>query len=422
MEMEELKELKAKRDVLRDELAEVFAEAKVDGGYNFRQVKSLPDIDKLDGYEKSVRVAEIVKEKTAELNDLCQKIEMLEAAAKAAGEFDALDHTPVNKPVFPGAAKEKPKSVGKMVTEHKTFQAWRAGSKEGRIEFDMTYKELKALLTSSTGFPPESTRTGTLVEMMLRPLQIMDIMPRGQTGQQNVVWMAQTVRTQAAAETAEGAAKPEAAFAFEERSTPVREISVYLPVTDIQLEDVPLVESLVETQLREDMEERLDKEIVVGNGTPPNLLGILNTSGILTQARGADPVFDAILKAGTVIRTGSARAVPTHVLLHPSDWQTMRLTRTADGIYILGNPQDTGVPRIWGWPVVENEALSAGTGLVGSFTGRNIMLVERRGIVMERGWVNAQFRENQQSIRASMRAALAVFRPAAFATVTGLAA
>lgn len=420
--MNELKELKEKRDAIRDSLEKVFNEAKEDGGYNFRKVTCLPDVEKLEGYEKSLRVAEIVKQKTAELNDLCQKIETLEAAEKAAGDFDGKYGAPVNRPLFPGpAGGEKPKSLGRIVTEHKVFKAWQAGSREGRIEVDMTFKELKALLSSDTGFPPESTRTGTLVEMALRPLQLLDIMPRGQTGQQQVVWMAQTTRTQAAAETAEGGAKPEAALAFTERSTPVREISVYLPVTDIQLEDVPLLESLIDTQLREDMEERLDKQILIGDGVAPNLAGILDDSiGIESQAAGVDPVLDAIYKAGTKIRTTGVYATPTHVIIHPNDWQDTRLLRTADGVYIMGGPQEAGVPRVWGWPVVENSALSEGTAVVGAFAARNIMLVERRGIVIERGWVNDQFQKNQQSVRGSMRAALAVYRPAAFCKVTGI--
>ena len=46
-----------------------------------------------------------------------------------------------------------------------------------------------------------------------------------------------------------------------------------------------------------------------GSGTGQNLLGIYNTSGIQTQAKGADTIPDAIRKAITKARTvGHARS------------------------------------------------------------------------------------------------------------------
>jgi hypothetical protein len=72
---------------------------------------------------------------------------------------------------------------------------------------------------------------------------------------------------------------------------------------------------------------------------------------------------------------------------------------------------------------VLNDALPGTTGqdgkvLVGSFESPWITLFERRGIVVEQGWVNDQFRENRRTIRASGRWALVIYRPEAFATVT----
>lgn len=128
---------------------------------------------------------------------------------------------------------------------------------------------------------------------------------------------------------------------------------------------------------------------------------------------------DAFYKAMTLIRV-TGRAVPTHALFHPNDWQQVRLLRTADGVYIWGNPSEAGPERIWGLPVVQNEALTENAGLVGSFEPAWISMFERKGVVIERGFTGTQFVEGKQTIRATMRAALVVFRPAAFATVTGI--
>jgi hypothetical protein len=75
----------------------------------------------------------------------------------------------------------------------------------------------------------------------------------------------------------------------------------------------------------------------------------------------------------------TGRAIPTHHLIHPTDWQDVRLTRTADGIYIFGSPTDSGPDRLWGLPVVQQDADAAGTGYVGSFQPSWISLFEKRG-------------------------------------------
>ncbi len=92
----------------------------------------------------------------------------------------------------------------------------------------------------------------------------------------------------------------------------------------------------------------------------------------------------------------------------------------ADGIYLWGNPSDAGTMRMWGLPVVSNESLTVGTALVGSFLLPWITLFERRGIVVERGFVGTNFTDGMQTIRASGRWAVAVYRPPAFCTATGL--
>lgn len=420
-----LKELLAKLQATREALAAVFEQAKAkdsDGNatLDFRQVKGLSDeIDKLEGIAKSVRVAEAVRALDDEVNDLAEQVETLEAAEKAASDFDRAERQR-KRPPFPDGeekGKQKAKSFGRRVTEHPIFKKWCEGSRDGKIVLEDA--GLKTLFQTTAGWVPESIRTGRVVDAVTQPLQILDILPTGGTGQANVVYMEETTRTHAAAETAEGAAKPESTFELTERTSPVREVADSIPVTDIQLEDVAMVESYLEGRLSFGIRQRLDGQSVTGDGIAPNLTGILNVAGIQTQAKGADPVPDAFFKAGTLLRV-TGRVVPTHALFHPNDWQDVRLLRTADGIYIWGSPSEAGPDRLWGWPVIQNESLTEGTGLLGSFQPAWITLFERRGIVVERGFVGTQFTQNRQTIRASGRWALVVYRPAAFATVTGI--
>lgn len=428
---EHREELDAKRALHQ----QIFDEAAVKGEdgeetHDLKQVECLGTaVNELEGTEKARKVASIAKELEAAIAELDEKV----CTAEAAQGFHTTQkhfERQRKRPAFPTSSVTKDatgrplsvKQIARRVVEDPTFKAWRQGSHDGKIQIDASLLGTKTLMSTSAGFEPESTRTGQVVDIPLRPPQIVDIMPRGQTGQANVVYMRQTERTQAAAEVAEGAAKPEAAFVFAEESTPVREVAVSLPVTDIQLEDVPFIESLIETMLREDIDERLDGQILIGDGVAPNLEGILNVTGIqnvVGSAAAGDDLISTAARAGAAIRTGIARAIPTHVLFHPDDWTDIMVSRvnaTADQRFLIGNPQDMTAQRLWSWPVVINEELTPGTGLIGGFAARNVQLVERRGVVVERGFVNNQFVENQQTLRASMRAAVAIFRPAAFAT------
>lgn len=425
--MSNLKEARAKLDAKRDQMRLITAQMRPDGAeesvVDVQGVTGLGDeIDKLKGAEKSLRIAAWIRDTDAEINDLADEVKTFEAAEKALDDFVEGEKT-IKRPTHPNGQKEPPKSFGEMVTSHPKFKDWIESGGQQKMTLDIGLAELKAqekaLFITTSGWPPESTRTGQFVDAVTRPIQVTDIMPRGNTGQALVVYMREDTRTHAAAEVAEGDAVAESTFITSQQTSTVQMIGDSVPVTEIQLEDVPQVQSYLDGRLNFGVQQRLDGQIISGDGIAPNLEGILNVAGIQTQAKGLDPVIDAYFKAMTLCRI-TGRAPATHCLFHPNDWEPIRLLRTADGIYIWGNPSEAGPMRLWGLPVVESESLTENTGLVGSFNAAWIQLVERRGIVVEMGLVDTQFTEFEKTIRASGRWALPVFRPAAFCTVTGI--
>jgi hypothetical protein len=388
----------------------------------------------------SIAVAEKVKALNLECNELAEHAETLEAAEKAALEHADRQKASRRFPL-PGAGKgnfgsehQAIKSLGELVADEKAYQSWAKGGAGGGItlNFDDAWPSdilakgaqfetigTKTLMSTTAGWAPESLRLPGFVEGVTRPIQLLDIIPMFRTGFEQVVYMEETTRVHAAAERAEGAAYAESQFAFTERTSPVRKITDSLPVTDEQLEDVAQVQSYINGRLTFGLRQRLDGQTLVGDATGANLRGIKNVVGIQTQAKGADPVPDAFYKAMTKIRL-TGRAIPTHHLMHPEDWQGVRLLRTADGVYIWGSPSEAGPERLWGLPVVQEDADAQGTGYVGSFQPAWLGLYERRGVDIQIGYVGTQFTEGKRTVRGDMRFAFVVTRPAAFCEVTGL--
>ena len=387
-----LKELDGKIADRRKQLTDIFTDAGTD-----------LDMSKVKGYKDSAEAVAAVRELNAELDALSSKrlevADVLKGAANAANREDAIE----DAPKFKSFAEAFVKS-----------EAYKTKGAEARIDVD-----LKTLMTTAAGWAPETNRTGRLIEEQTRPIQVTDIVPMDTTAQAAYVYMEETTFTNNAAEVSEGGTYGEAALALTEQSSTVRKVAVFLPVTDEQLEDEAGVSAYINRRLSFMVRQRLDGQILTGNGTAPNLRGVNNVVGIQTQAKGADPVFDAILKGATKVKV-TGRAMPDAVVFHPNDWQDVRLTRTVDGIYILGNPNEAGPTSIWGMRVVESDAQTENTAVLGDWANYSLLAV-RRGIdVQVSNSHSTYFVEGKQAVRADMRAALVFFRPEAFCTVTGI--
>jgi HK97 family phage major capsid protein len=407
-----LKEAEEKLTAKRKELATIFDEAGPE--MDFTKVKSV----KGNTFEIAAHVRALNDEQT----DLGKQRDDLLAVQKAAERSKTSTDKPGGTNGEPGADAGRDggrapgrKSIGELFVESQAYKG-----KQGRVGPEATLDvELKTLMTTTGGWDPEETRTGRVVPYATRPIQVADLIPQTTTSQSAVQYMEETTFTNAAAETAEGGTYQEAALALTEQSSIVRKIAVYLPVTDEQLEDEPQVRGYIDNRLPFMIRQRLDLQLLVGNGTAPNLRGLLNIVGIQTQAKGADPTPDAIYKAIVKVET-IGQAVANAVVMNPIDWQGIRLLRTADGLYIWGNPSDQGPERIWGLQVARAQAETAGTSLVGDFANFSELAIRRGMDVQVSNSHGTYFIEGKQAMRADIRAALVVYRPAAFCTVTGL--
>ena len=413
--MSKLVELRNKLDEKQKALAAVWEAAGTDNDFNQKSVLELLGAnDSTDAVEK---VRALDAEITA-IYDEAKPLAELESMRQRNDDLGIAMTAPA-QPRHPEPSASQARGIGDLIVASDPFTR-HAESKEpaaGEIK-GFGLRDLRAtLLETTTGVTPENVRSGRLVEAVTRPIQVLDIIPTGQTNSTAYVYMEETLRTHSAAEMREGGTYAEDAYKWTERSEPVRKVGTSLPVTDEQFEDVPGLQSYLNSRLTFGLRQRFDLQVLLGNGTAPNIDGIQSRAGIQTQAKGTDPVPDAIYKALVKVRV-TGRAMPNHVVMHPNDWQDIRLLRTADGIYIWGSPSEAGEARIWGLPVVQADSETENTALVGDFMF--CQALERRGVDVQIGYTGSQFVEGKKTIRADLRVAFAVYRPAAFCTVTGI--
>lgn len=290
--------------------------------------------------------------------------------------------------------------------------------------------EQKALVYSGGSDITDPQRTPGYLDILQREINVMDLIQRVSTESDTVEYVREDTFTNAAAAVAEASAttgtsglKPESTLIFSVQTSPVRTIAHWIPVTNRMLADAPAIRGIINGRLLLGLDLVLEDQILTGTGVGENLLGILPTPGINIQGLGADNVADAIFKGRTQVRV-TGRARPNAVVLHPNDWQAIRLMRenvasATLGNYLMGPPSAVGATTLWGMPVVESEAITENTGLVGDFA-MGATLFDREQAAIRVGTIDDQFVRNMQTILAELRAAFVTWRPTAFCKVTGI--
>lgn len=370
--------------------------------------------------------------------DIRAEIARLEKFAQAGGSGKPASDSKPNPP----QRGDRPQlvTVGQRFVNDPQFEAWLKGvASEGHLPGQgvrlpamnpINFKGLGELLNPQaaliTGLSDTSggafvitDRQTELVTLGRRPLRIKDIIRVLQTNSDLVDYVAQTSRTNAAATVAEATsvndgAKPESAMAFEVRNAPVRTIANWVPVTKQAVADVPQLRGIIDSELRDNLEETLEDEMVNGSGSGSHMTGIVNTSGTQTQAWDTN-ILTTTRKAKTLTGT-VGRVIPNAYVLSPSDWETIDLLQDNEARYFYGGPAQVGVPRLWGLPVVESEAMSTGAALVGDF--RKAILWDREQASVSISDSHADFFiRNLLAILAELRAAFALTQPSAIVEI-----
>lgn len=267
---------------------------------------------------------------------------------------------------------------------------------------------------------------GSPVLLEQQPLKIRDLLSVGQTTLATVPYIKEDTYTNAADAVLEEGEKPEATFDLSDVTAPVRKIAVTARVSDEMWNDFVMLRDYINNRLRFMVGSKEDSHLLTGSGSSGQIRGILNTSGIQTQAKSSDTVPDAIYKAITKVRSVGFFE-PDGLVIHPNDWEAVRLLKDGNSQYYGGGPFSGAYGNggmapdmLWGLPVCVTTAVTENTALVGSFR-LGAQIWQREGIMVESTNSHEDdFQYNRMAIRVEERLALAVYRPLAFCTVTGI--
>jgi HK97 family phage major capsid protein len=362
--------------------------------------------------------------------------EVLDQARALAEEIGEPAGKDVDAQKDSAATLRRVRNLGLEVVSSAEFKSAMAPFK-GRVpekaHFQTDPISVKGLFTgadsTSAGVFVTSEDTGILESLGRRRLTLRDAISVRRTASDTVEYVVQTSHTNAAAPVPEatssavidgtevtdvdGGVKPEGAWAFARRTATVKTIAEWVPATKRALADVGQLEGLINDELRADIAEEEEDQILLGDGTGENLPGILTTSGIQTQAWTTD-IFTTVRKAITKARV-VGRVAPNAVVLHPEEVEVIDLAREGAGTgqFLGGGPFVLGPRTLWGLPIIESEAITAGRGLVGDFS--KAVLWDREQTTVSITDSHADFFiRNLVAILAEERVAFGVTRPTAF--------
>lgn len=297
------------------------------------------------------------------------------------------------------------RSLGEQFANSAEFKAMQADNANAR-----TRVEVKNTLISNanTVLPQQVQR---LVPGAFVPLTVYGSLPHAPATSNSVEGLRETAFTNDAAEVSEGALKPESDLTFGPWDFPVRTIAHWIKVSKNLLSDSAAVAAYIDNRLSYGVMERVDKQLMIGDGTSPNLSGILDGGNytVYTPTPG-DNLVDAIGRAKWQL--WAAGWIPNAVYVNPADWGAMELAKGADGHYLYGIPGLTVARNPFDVQVIPSPFVPAGQFAIGAFN-RSVTVWDRQGVVVEAGYVDKDFVHNLVTLRAEMRMALEITIPSA---------
>lgn len=365
------------------------------------------------------------RKRNEEVDDLAKQWETA-VQAESAAAIDAAESKSVGRLAVSDVKDDRPAGIHTKDDLDAAFHKGLSGNEamlkhladggRGSFSFEIP-ANLKTVVDITTSYVTQPAQVGR-AESALYFGDVEPYFPHGVVNSASVVGYIQTTDTDNANFVAENTAATDSAFVWTPQTDEVEVVQSWAPISRVLLSDEPQMQSVITGMLAKRLQKHVNLRILTGDGNTPDIWGVFIRTGVQTQAKGVDPTFDAIYKAIVKVQT-TGDAIPDLAVFHPNDWQDIRLTRTTDGVYILGNPTESGPMRIWGLPVAQSTGMTEHTGGVvdTSFT----TIFENGGVAVEVSTEHSTyFTERKLAVSISRRLAAFHYRPSAAATITGI--
>ena len=379
------------------------------------------------------KLSEAIKQYEGQLTESGEVIKAIREEVKslAAEHADLMKDTPELKDRLkemeqkiaegPTGHAEKPKTWGEVFVSSDQYLGFKEGGANLRARVDV-----KNTILGEAGSPGEpsnvlvpSDRQPGIVPGAFRALNVLDFVNTGGTSSNAIEYTRESSWTNDAAETSEGAQKPESDLTFELVNDPVRTIAHFIKASKQILDDAPMLQSYIDRRMEHGLRQRLQKQVLTGNGSSPNISGLSDTGRhtVFTPETG-EHALDTLNRAKYAII--GADYMPNFIFMNAADFGSIeRLKKDADSNQYLASEgaalsyiNGGMTPLIWGLPVVTSNDVGSGKFYMGDSNAFQLFMRQGATVEMfEQDDTNVQ--KNLLTIRAELRAALAVYVSAA---------
>jgi len=357
----------------------------------------------LDAHGKAIETA--MAKYDAQVADLGKADELTKGELRALSEKFESTITEIVQKMDSAKKDAAPElTAGAEFVKSEQFKQLVAGQTQ-RARFEVKNTVLSG---STTVFPQQNPG---IIRGDFAPLTIRELLRAIPVTSNMVNSLRELSWTNDAAEVSQGAAKPESDLTFEQYNVPITTVAHWIKISNQLLADAPAVVAYIDTRARDGLAQRIDAQLLNGNGTSPNLSGLTDSGNFTAYtATSGDLLVDAINRAKYALwATGN---MPDTVIVNPATWGAMERTREGSGTgqYLYGLPGTMAGNNPFGLRIVLSNNMAADKFLVGAIAN-SAVLYTRQGATVEMGYVNADFTNNLVTIRVEERLGLGVERP-----------
>ena len=371
------------------------------------EIKALLDTSFGEIKDAQTKTVEEIRAEVRTLNEKLAKtdVNMIDLGQKFAG----LSET--------GRREHKADTIGEVFVKSEQFKALKGNSNARSARITLEGEQLKAVAPIVGDAPPNNVpvapdrRPGIIAPGMNR-VWVRDSIPVGTTTSNLVEYVREkSAQQNPDYQTPEGTLKAQSDFQFELVQAPVVTIAHWLLASRQVLDDEAQLQAYLNMRMTYGLRRKEDNEILKGDGAAGHLTGI---TVICNQFVPNDPAMNGIDNIRLAMAEIEGAYYTTSVLmLHPMDWASMQLLKSAQGEYLFGNPFSPVPPRVWNLGIVETNSIPQGYFLCGD--GSEAMIWDRQQVSVEVSREDADnFRRNMVTILVEERLTTSVYAPGAW--------